>query len=148
MVPPTQLAELKPTGSTAIASAAPRALGNIFGYPVAQEFGTELEDIAFEYYTTDGRVVQGLVNYEGDKRFNNLVLVVDPASGATRLENQSNLGVDIDGYKITSASGSLLPANGNWNSLDDQNAAGGDWRESNPTVNQLVELKPSGEVAV
>ncbi len=140
-----QLAELKPTSSTAIAPGAPRALGNIFAYPAAQEFGTELEDIAFEYYTTDGRVVQGLVNYEGDKRFNNLVLVVDPASGATRLENQSNLGVDIDGYKITSASGSLLPANGNWNSLDDQNVAGGDWRESNPTVNQLVELKPSGE---
>ena len=140
-----QLAELKPTSSTAIAPGAPRALGNVFAYPAAQEFGTELEDIAFEYYTTDGRVVQGLVNYEGDKRFNNLVLVVDPASGATRLENQSTLSVDIDGYKITSASGSLLPANGNWNSLDDQNAAGGDWRESNPTVNQLVELKPSGE---
>jgi hypothetical protein len=144
----TQLSELKPTGSTAIAQGAPRALGNIFQYPAAQEFGTELEDIAFEYYTTDGRVVQGLVNYAGDKRFNNLVLVVDPTSGDTRLENQSNLSVDIDGYKISSASGSLLPANGNWNSLDDQNAAGGDWRESNPTVNQLVELKPSGNAHI
>jgi hypothetical protein len=112
---------------------------------MAQEFGTELEDIAFEYYTPDGRTVQGLVNYEGDKRFNNLVLVVDPASGAARLENQSSLGVDIDGYKITSASGSLLPADGNWTSFDDQGAAGGDWRESNPTANQLVELKPGGE---
>jgi hypothetical protein len=144
----TQLAELKPTASTAIAPGAPRALGNIFQYPAAQEFGTELEDLAFEYYTTDGRTVQGLVNYEGDKRFNNLVLVVDPTSGAARLENQSTLGVDIDGYKITSASGSLLPANGKWNSLDDQAAAGGDWRESNPTANQLVELKPSGESLV
>jgi hypothetical protein len=141
----TQLAELKPTASTAIAPGAPRALGNIFRYPAAQVFGTELEDIAFEYYMPDGRTMQGLVNYEGDRRFNNLVLVVDPASGAARLENQSNLGVDIDGYKISSASGSLLPANGNWNSLDDQGAAGGDWRESNPTANQLVELKPSGE---
>ena len=144
----TQLAELKPTTSTAIAPGAPRALGNVFRYPTPQVFGTELEDIAFEYYTTDGRTVQGLINYEGDKRFNNLVLVVDPTSGAARLENQSTLGVGIDGYKITSASGSLLPANGNWSSLDDQNAAGGDWRESNPTVNQLVELKPSGNCAV
>ena len=141
----TQLAELKPTGSTAVTSGAPRALGNVFVYPEAQEFGTELEDIEFEYYTTDGRIVQGLVDYIGDKRFNDLVLVVDPTSGAARLENQSNLSVGIDGYKISSASGSLLPADGNWSSLDDQGAAGGDWRESNPTVNQLVELKPSGE---
>jgi hypothetical protein len=140
----TQLAELKPTTSTAITPGAPRVLGNVFQYPTPQVFGTELEDIAFEYYTTDGQTVQGLVNYEGDKRFNNLVLVVDPTSGAARLENQSTLGVGIDGYRITSATGSLLPANGNWSSLDDQNAAGGDWRESNPTVNQLVELKPSG----
>jgi hypothetical protein len=144
----TQLAELKPTASTAIAPGTPRPLGNIFRYPMAQEFGTELEDLAFEYYTTDGRTIQGLLNYEGDKRFNNLVLVVDPTSGAARLENQSSLGVDIDGYKISSATGSLLPANGNWNSLDDQSAAGGDWRESNPTVNQLVELKPGGEALV
>jgi hypothetical protein len=144
----TQLAELKPTASTAFAPGAPRALGNIFRYPMAQVFGTELEDIAFEYYTTDGRTVQGLVNYEGDKRFNNLVLVVDPTSGAARLENQSNLGVDIDGYRIMSASGSLLPADGNWSSLDDQGTAGGDWRESNPTVNQLVELKPSGRATL
>ena len=141
----TELAELKPTGSTAITSALPRALGNVFRTPVAQEFGTELEDIQFEYYQTDGSVVQGLVNYTGDKRFNNLVLAVDPATGAARLENQSTLSAGIDGYKISSASGSLLPANGNWSSLDDQNAAGGDWRESNPTVNQLAELKPSGE---
>jgi hypothetical protein len=140
----TELAELKPTGSTAITSAAPRALGNVFR-PVAQQIGTELEDIQFEYYTTDGSVVQGLVNYTGEKLFNNLVLAVDPASGAARLENQSTISAGIDGYKISSESGSLLPANGNWSSLDDQNAAGGDWRESNPTVNQLAELKPSGE---
>ncbi len=141
----TELAELKPTGATAITSAAPRALGNVFRTPVAQEFGTELEDIQFEYFRTDGSVVQGLVNYSGDKRFNNLVLAVDPATGAARLENQSTLSAGIDGYKISSASGSLQPANGNWSSLDDQNAAGGDWRESNPSITQLAELKPSGE---
>jgi hypothetical protein len=141
----TQLSELKPTNATAITAGAPRVLGDIFKYPNAQVFGTELEDISFEYYATDGSVVQGLVNYTGNKRFNNLVLLVDPISGAARLENESNLAVDIDGYKITSVSGSLLPANGNWNSLDDQNAAGGDWRESSPTSSQLAELKPSGE---
>jgi hypothetical protein len=139
----TQIAELKPTGSTAFTAATPRNLGNVFQYPAATEFGTELEDIQFEYYAPDGSIKQGQVNYIGDKRYNNLVLTVDPATGAARMENQSNLSVNIDGYQITSASGSLLPANGSWNSLDDQNAAGGDWRESNSNANQLVELKPT-----
>ncbi len=139
----TQIAELKPTGSTAITSATPRNLGNVFQYPAATEFGTELEDIQFEYYAPDGSIKQGQVNYIGDKRYNNLVLTVDPSTGAARMENQSNLSVNIDGYQITSAAGSLLPADGSWNSLDDQNAAGGDWRESNPNANQLVELKPT-----
>jgi hypothetical protein len=140
----TMLAELKPTGSTAITSAAPRNLGNVFRYPTPTQFGTELEDIAFEYYLPDGSITQGLVNYTGDKRFNNLVLSIDPANGQARIENQSTIAVDVDGYKISSPSGSLEPGPGGWNSLDDQNIAGGDWRESNPTVNQLVELKPNG----
>lgn len=137
------LNELKPTGFTTITSATPRALGNAFQLPVPTQFGAELEDITFEYYSAGGVVTQGIVNYLGDKKYNNLVLVVDPATGNARMENQSALTVGIDGYKITSASGSLRPANGQWNSLDDQNIAGGDWRESNPTVNQLVELKPT-----
>jgi hypothetical protein len=137
------LNELKPTGSTTITAAAPRALGNAFQLPVPAQFGTELEDVTFEYYSAGGVVTQGVVNYLGDKKYNNLVLVVDPATGNARMENQSVLTVGIDGYKITSASGSLRTANGQWNSLDDQNIAGGDWRESNPTANQLIELKPT-----
>ncbi|BBO33821.1 PEP-CTERM sorting domain-containing protein [Lacipirellula parvula] len=139
-----QLIELKPTGSTAITSATPRALGNAFAYPAATQFGVEWEDLTFEYYTPDGKVTQGLINYTGTKRHNNLVLVVDPATGNAQVLNQSNLSVNIDGYKITSTSGSLLPANGKWLSLDDDNRLGGDWRESNASVNQLAELKPTG----
>jgi hypothetical protein len=140
---PNALNELKPTGFTTITSATPRSLGNAFQRPVPTQFGTELEDVTFEYYSAGGVVTQGIVNYIGDKKYNNLVLAVDPATGNARMENQSALTVGIDGYKITSASGSLRPAAGQWNSLDDQNVAGGDWRESNPTVNQLVELKPT-----
>jgi hypothetical protein len=136
--------ELKPTGSTAVVSGAPRAMGNLFQYPNATEFGTEWEDLQFEYFTPDGQVTQGLINYTGAKRHNNLVLVVDPATGNAQIQNQSNLSVNIDGYQILSDSGSLLPANGQWLSLDDNNREGGDWRESNATVNQLVELKPAG----
>lgn len=138
------LTELKPTTSTAITSATPRALGNAFQYPVATQFGVEWEDVKFEYFTPDGKVTQGIINYTGTKRHNNLVLVVDPATGNAQVQNQSNLSVNIDGYKILSSSGSLLPADGKWLSLDDNNREGGDWRESNPTVNQLAELKPAG----
>lgn len=138
------LTELKPTGSTAITSVTPRALGNAFQYPAATEFGVEWEDVEFEYYTLDGKVTQGIINYTGAKRHNNLVLVVDPATGNAQIQNQSNLSVSIDGYQILSDSGSLLPANGKWLSLDDNNREGGDWRESNPTVTQLAELKPGG----
>lgn len=136
--------ELKPTTSTAIANGAPRAMGNLFKYPTATQFGVEWEDLKFEYFTPDGKVTQGLINYTGAKRHNNLVLVVDPATGNAQVLNQSNLSVNIDGYKITSTSGSLLPANGKWQSLDDDNRLGGDWRESNASVNQLAELKPTG----
>jgi hypothetical protein len=142
------LNELKPTGSTSITSGTPRSLGNSFQLPVPTQFGTELEDITFEYYSAGGVVTQGLVNYIGDKKYNNLVLVVDPTTGNARMENQSALTVAIDGYKVTSASGSLRPLAGQWNSLDDQNVGGGDWRESNPTVNQLVELKPTASTTM
>jgi hypothetical protein len=140
----TAFTELKPTGSTTFTQATPRALGTPFRYPAATEFGTEWEDLQFEYYTPDGKVTQGIINYVGTKRHNNLVLVVDPATGNAQIHNQSNLSVSIDGYQITSGSGSLQPANGKWLSLDDNNRLGGDWRESNPTVNQLVELKAAG----
>jgi hypothetical protein len=136
--------ELKPTADTAIVNGAPRAMGNLFKYPTATQFGVEWEDLKFEYFTPDGKVTQGLINYTGAKRHNNLVLVVDPATGNAQVLNQSNLSVNVDGYKITSTSGSLLPANGKWLSLDDDNRLGGDWRESNASVNQLAELKPTG----
>ena len=138
------IAELKPTTSTAIASGAPRQLGNVFKRPLATEFGTELEDIQFEYYTPDGETIQAEVIYEGVKKYNNLVLVVDPVDGDAILQNQSNLSVSIDGYNIHSASGSLLPNNGDWLSLEDQDI--NTWRESGESVNDLSELQSSGSM--
>lgn len=133
----TLVSELKPTTSTAVTSGSSLQLGNAFEKPLATVFGTqELEDIEFEYFQPDGTVVQGQVVYEGDKQFNNLVLVVDPVDGEAILQNQSNLSVAIDGYNIHSDSGSLLP--GGWLSLEDQ--AISSWTESNPTSNDLSEL--------
>ena len=141
------IAELKPTTSTAVTSGVPLQLGNLFDKPLATVFGTqELEDIEFEYYTPDGRTIQAEVIYEGEKQYNNLVLVVDPVDGDAILQNQSNLSVSIDGYNIHSDSGSLLPNNGDWLSLEDQGS--GTWRESGETVNDLSELLPTGSTAI
>ena len=58
------------------------------------------------------------------------------------MKNTSPFSVSIDGYTISSASGSLSPAA--WNSFDVQNAAGGDWTEANPNATALSEAKPTG----
>ena len=68
-----------------------------------------------------------------------MILNVDPATGAVALRNDSPHTIQLDGYNITSASGSLVP--GSWNSLDDQNVAG--WEEASLTANNLTELKPT-----
>ena len=74
-----------------------------------------------------------------------MVLQVNPITGQAYLFNNSNeASVDIEGYDIFSPSSSLLPNNGNWNSLDDQDVAGGDWRESNVSTTRLAELKEAG----
>lgn len=132
------LSELKPTGPTSVTAASPLSLGAIFQLPTVTEFGTEIEDITFEYFSAEGEVTQGIVNYTGEKQHNNLVLLVDPATGDARMENQSPLTVNIQNYRITSAAESLLDT---WDSLEDQGAAGGDWEEANTSAGQLAELK-------
>jgi hypothetical protein len=140
----TRISELKPTGSTAVTAGPGFNLGNVFQSPTPTAFGTEVEDLAFEYYTPAGEVVQGTVLYEGEKKYNNIVLYVDPDTGAAQLVNQSPFAVDIDGYRIASTSGSLLGGASNWTSLDDQNIEAGAWREANPTANNLIELRAEG----
>jgi hypothetical protein len=141
------IAELKPTTSTAVTSGVPLQLGSLFDKPLATVFGTqELEDFEFEYYTPDGSTIQAEVIYEGEKQYNNLVLIVDPVDGDAILQNQSNLSVSIDGYNIHSDSGSLLPNDGDWLSLEDQGV--GAWRESGETVNDLSELLPTGSTSL
>ena len=141
------IAELKPTTSTAVTSGVPLQLGTLFDKPLATEFGTqELEDIQFEYYTPDGSTIQAEVIYEGEKQYNNLVLLVDPVDGDAILQNQSNLSVSIDGYTIHSDSGSLLPNDSDWLSLEDQGTA--TWRESGETANDLSELLPTGSASL
>ncbi|MEM9185102.1 MAG: hypothetical protein AAGB00_01240 [Planctomycetota bacterium] len=135
----TRISELNPINASTIASGGSLtpSLGNLFSANPSA-FGVDFdEDIGFEYTTPDGQIVPGLVEFIGAKRFNNLVLFVDPATGNARLRNDSQFfSVEIDGYTIGSASGSLLDT---YNSLQDQGV--GAWFEADPTANELSELR-------
>jgi hypothetical protein len=136
-----RLSELKTAGVTTLTSGATQALGAAFNLsPPA--FGVNMEDLTFNYSSTDGVVREGNVQYLGEFRPNNLLLTIDPATGAAQLTNTSTYTVAIDSYSVLSTSGALNAAG--WSSLDDQNAAGGDWLEANPTANRLTELKAAG----
>jgi hypothetical protein len=140
----SRLSELKAGGSSTFTGGASRSLGiaNTFN-PVS--FGTDSsDDITFEYTRSDGKLVDGIVNYIGDP--NSLLLTVDPTTGEARIKNTSPFTVAIDSYTIRSTSGSLLTSG--WSSLDDQNALGGDWGEANPTENRLTELKAAGSTTL
>ncbi|HYO23971.1 MAG TPA: hypothetical protein VEQ85_03395, partial [Lacipirellulaceae bacterium] len=122
-----------------IASGGSRSLGRAYAGQ-ALAFGVDAPaDLVFET-TIGGQTVVGQVVYTGASS-NNLTLMVDPQTGEARLKNTSPFSVAIDGYSIASASDSLSPAG--WTSLDDQNAAGGDWVEANVDSGVLTELKPT-----
>lgn len=134
-----------PPGSLAINAGQSRSLGTPYAktFPA---FGVDPDDIKFEYSGPDGRTLQGQVVYSGTKVLNNLVLTVDPTTGQAALKNDSPFTIQVDGYSVYSTSGSLLPANGSWNSLQDQNVAG--WEEASPTASALAELKANGTLTL
>lgn len=78
----------------------------------------------------------------GDGPPSQLVLSVDRATGTATMRNSSGSAVDIQGYSILSASGSLGPDNATWNSFSDQLLP--DWNESVATSAELDEAS-SGE---
>lgn len=139
----TRLSELKRSGVGSLAPGQSIPLGAIFA-PTPAAIGDPTEDIAFQFTSPDADF-NGIVTYSGTK-VNNILLQVDPATGKAQLRNTSNFTVNADGYTIASANGSLNPAG--WSSLDDQNAAGGDWRESPGLTTRLSELKRGGSTTL
>jgi glucose/arabinose dehydrogenase len=135
-----QLGELNPDVDATLNQSDMRDVGHVF-LPQSAPLGVDFEDLVITFNTPAGQTLQGNVVYEGDKRFNNLVVVVDPQSGRAILQNQSTGDVMIDGYTITSQSGSLLTT---WNSLEDQDAGGGEWFEIDSDPTKIGELKRSG----
>ena len=123
------------------ASGGTASLGSPYaGQPIAFRVDAP-SDLTFQY-TVDGDVRTGTVEYTGES-LNNLTLLVDPDTGLARLENTSPFAVSIDAYTVSSASLSLDPAN--WRSLDDQDAAGGQWSEANVGAGRVSELQSSSE---
>jgi hypothetical protein len=66
-----------------------------------------------------------------------LSLEINRTDGNGRLINNSDVSLDVNGYSIESAMGSL-DADG-WNSLDEQNL--GNWLQNSATANQLAETQ-------
>jgi hypothetical protein len=75
-----------------------------------------------------------------------LALEVNRLDGSVSLASPSGLAVQIDGYRIRSASGSLDATNAVWSSLQEQ--VGNGWRESNASANQVAELKQTGSTSI
>ncbi|MEN1678989.1 MAG: dockerin type I domain-containing protein [Planctomycetota bacterium] len=145
-----RLTEIQPIGSTVAPGGPGLSLGSIFS-PNDSQWGVTGEDYTFEYSQSDeGVIQQGIVEYVGEANgVNTLVLQVDPGTGQAVLFNGSEtITGSIQGYDIASASGSLNSGDGQWNSLDDSNLGGGDWRESNVSDNRVAELKEGGELVL
>jgi hypothetical protein len=135
----TQLSE-QSESPLAIPTGASLSLGAVFAPDVA--FGVDATaNVAASYTPVGGDAVPLNIEYVGASA-NNLTLLVDPATGATRLVNTSSFPVAIEGYSIRSASGSLKPGSADWISLAD--AGIGSWQEANPKPTALNELIESG----
>ena len=138
-----RLSEVKGAGATTINGGGSLSMGNSY-LAANPAFGVPIEDLTFQYTKSDGSLVNGQTNFTGGvKKYNNLVLEIN-ASGTGQILNDSLSPVSIEGYTIASSDASLLASNGNWNSLDDQNADGGNWLEANGTAGRLSEVKSGG----
>jgi hypothetical protein len=144
-----RVSQLNPHASSTLAVGSSTSLGGMFTPPTPANFGDPTEDLSFQYTQPDGSIRTGAVTYSGSTGINNLVLRVDPATGAAQLKNTSLFSENIDAYTISSSLGSLDATH--WSSLDDQNAAGGDWQEGGPTTigaNRLSEVETPGVTAL
>ncbi len=139
---PSALSEINLDGAHTLGPSTRLTLGTPVGTFATPQFGKAVRntEFAFEYITSDNQVFHGKVEFTGVLSTNNLVLTVDPSTGQATLANSSPYTVALRGYTVSSESGSLLPANGNWHSLDDQGILGVD--EANASTTELSELIP------
>jgi hypothetical protein len=80
-----------------------------------------------------------------------LALNVDRGTGVASISNPgtNTAPISLNGYSILSSLGALKPANGQWNSLDDQDFGGANvWLEAAPTATELSELNPLSSTTI
>ncbi|QDS99578.1 PEP-CTERM sorting domain-containing protein [Adhaeretor mobilis] len=134
---PNSIGELNLASTGTVAGAGSKSLGNIYSFNPTT-FGQAEPTPTFEYHVPGGGTRTGLVEFDGPR--NNLVLLVDPATGDAAIQNQSTFNVAIDGYLVTSASSALDPAN--------NDSLGSGWTESNQAANHIGELNLNGSLAL
>jgi hypothetical protein len=147
-----RLTEFNPTATSVVNVGGSLALGTPFAPPPPSQFGEAVgEDLEFQYASpaagaTSALWVDGIVEYVGGH--NNLVLTINPTTGQAAIQNESPyFDVSIDAYTIQSTNGRLRFANGQWNSLDDQNL--GTWEQAdNVSASRVTEFDPSGATAL
>lgn len=145
----TQMGEFKDTGSIVVEPGVQLSLGRFFAPTTPTSFGDHPhQDLLFEYTTEAGQVLQGKVIYLGEHRNVTLNLVVDPETGRAELRNETAFTVQMEGYRIVSASGALVPGGEGWTSLADQQIDDGNWLEANPSPHQLAELHGDGATTI
>jgi hypothetical protein len=130
-----QLAELRISGQHNFANGASLALGNAVKPLPLYSIDP---GISLEVFPLGNDPPIGTVNFFGQR--NNIVLTVNPYSGAASIRNESSSPVQLDNYSILSLTGGLDPVT--WTSLAEAGQAG--WQEANPTSTGLNELRLSG----
>jgi len=119
--------------------------GAVYSQAIPSEFLQDTEDVVFLYTDANAGTITGLVEYEGGGKIeNNIVLAINPTTGAAEIGNTSIFPQQIDAYRITSSSGSLVSTA--WNSLADNNVGGPfGWSESSGSNNNgLAEVNENG----
>ncbi len=138
-----RLGELNLTGSTSLNPGQSLSLGSPYAPFAPTEFGAFEPAFDFTYSLASGGSFTGDVEFS---RRNTVVLVVDPATGAASLQNQSAFNIQLDGYLLTSATGKLDTAG--WQSLQTSLGVSGGWRSGTGASNRLAEGNLLGSTAL
>ena len=129
----TSLVEFNLTETASVSVDSPLEIGEVYNVgPTAPED----EDVTFLYFTPDGEIREGLVEYTGPA--NDLVLNVNPDSGEVTIQHLSPFidPIEVTGYSVISLSDSLKPDE--FTSLEDAGESG--WLEANPASGFISEV--------
>ena len=142
-----RITEFKTTGSQLFAPGSRFSIGRPLVVTPPAKFGDEAGetiDLTFEYSLAGGGIEQGIVRTAiGSDVINNLVMSINPITGAVGIRNASPFfDVSIVAYTISSEEGKLRNVSG-WQSLADQSLAG--WDEAdNSSPFRVTEFNPTG----